>query len=95
MLLLLAASMLLLHAQRLLVDAATPSVGLVLLFGVLLTLTLAEANRQRRLLESTVRGNAAGRAVAVNSKRRSGSRTRPCRAATCWPAMHALTSPRC
>jgi len=53
-LLLLAASVLLFRSQRLLLDAATPSVALVLLFGVLLTLTLAEANRQRRLLERTV-----------------------------------------
>jgi adenylate cyclase len=42
------------RSQRLLFDAATPGVGLALLFGVLLTLTLAEANRQRRLLERTV-----------------------------------------
>jgi serine phosphatase RsbU (regulator of sigma subunit)/CHASE2 domain-containing sensor protein len=42
------------RSQRLLLDAATPGVGLALLFGVALTLTLAEANRQRRLLERTV-----------------------------------------
>jgi len=54
LLLLLGASVLLFQTRRVLLDAATPSVGLMLLFGVLLTLTLAEANRQRRLLERTV-----------------------------------------
>ncbi len=52
--LLLAIGVVAFRSQRLLLDAATPGVGLVLLFGVLLTLTLAEANRQRRLLERTV-----------------------------------------
>jgi serine phosphatase RsbU (regulator of sigma subunit) len=38
------------RSQRLLLDAATPAIGLVLLFGVLLVLTLAEATRQKRTL---------------------------------------------
>jgi len=42
------------RSQRLLLDAATPGLGLMLLFGGLLTLTLAEATRQRRLLERVV-----------------------------------------
>jgi adenylate cyclase len=42
------------RSERLLLDAATPGLGLVLLFGGLLTLTLAEATRQRRLLERVV-----------------------------------------
>ncbi len=40
--------------QRLLFDAASPALGLLLLFGVLLSLTLAEATRQRRQLERVV-----------------------------------------
>ena len=36
-------------------DAAVPAVGLLLLFGVLLVLTLAEASRQRKALELAVR----------------------------------------
>ena len=42
------------RTDRLLFDAATPAVGLVLLFGVLLFLTLAEATRQRKSLERLV-----------------------------------------
>jgi serine phosphatase RsbU (regulator of sigma subunit)/CHASE2 domain-containing sensor protein len=42
------------RAERLLFDAATPAVGLSLLFGVLLVSTLAEATRQRKLLERAV-----------------------------------------
>jgi CHASE2 domain-containing sensor protein/serine phosphatase RsbU (regulator of sigma subunit) len=42
------------RAERLLFDAATPAVGLVLLFGVLLFLTLAEATRQKKALERQV-----------------------------------------
>ena len=42
------------RTQRALFDAATPAVGLMLLFGVLLVLTLTEATRQRRLLEHIV-----------------------------------------
>jgi adenylate cyclase len=42
------------RSQRLLFDAATPSLSLVLLFGVLLVLTLAEATRQRKSLERVV-----------------------------------------
>ena len=40
--------------RHLVFDAAVPSVGLVVLFGVLLLLTLAEATRQRRALERVV-----------------------------------------
>ncbi len=42
------------RSQRLLFDAATPAVCLGLLFGVMLMLTLAEAIRQRKSLESVV-----------------------------------------
>ena len=42
------------YAQRLLFDAATPAIGLLLVFGVLLVSTLAEATRQRKLLERAV-----------------------------------------
>jgi serine phosphatase RsbU (regulator of sigma subunit) len=42
------------RTQRLLFDAATPAVGLMLLFGVLLVLTLAETTRQKRALERLV-----------------------------------------
>jgi serine phosphatase RsbU (regulator of sigma subunit) len=42
------------RSQRLLFDAATPGFALLLLFGLLLVLTLAEASRQRRALESVV-----------------------------------------
>jgi serine phosphatase RsbU (regulator of sigma subunit)/CHASE2 domain-containing sensor protein len=41
-------------SQRLVFDAAAPSVGLLILFSVLLVLTLAEAARQRRRLERVV-----------------------------------------
>jgi serine phosphatase RsbU (regulator of sigma subunit)/CHASE2 domain-containing sensor protein len=40
--------------QRVLLDAATPGIGLLALFGGLLMLTLTEANRQRRALEAVV-----------------------------------------
>jgi len=40
--------------QRLLFDAATPALSLMLLFGVLLVLTLAEATRQKKSLERVV-----------------------------------------
>ena len=60
MLVLVALSMLggfgLFRAERVLLDAATPSVYLLLTFGVLLVLSLAEATRQRRSLESVVQG---------------------------------------
>ena len=42
------------RSQRLLLDAATPGLYLLLIFGVLLVLALAESTRQRRLLESVV-----------------------------------------
>jgi serine phosphatase RsbU (regulator of sigma subunit) len=42
------------RSERWLFDAATPGVSLVLLFGVLLALTLAETSRQRRTLEGMV-----------------------------------------
>jgi len=44
------------RAERVLLDAATPSLYLLLIFGVLLVLSLAEATRQRRSLESVVQG---------------------------------------
>jgi adenylate cyclase len=44
------------RSQRLLLDAATPSLYLLLIFGVLLVLALAESTRQRRSLESVVQG---------------------------------------
>jgi adenylate cyclase len=42
------------RSQRLLFDAATPALGLLLLFVTLLVLTLAEATRHRRSLERVV-----------------------------------------
>ena len=51
---LLAASYLAFRGQRLLFDAATPGLCLLLLFGMLLVLTLAEAYRQKRSLERIV-----------------------------------------
>jgi serine phosphatase RsbU (regulator of sigma subunit)/CHASE2 domain-containing sensor protein len=42
--------------ERVLLDAATPSLYLVLTFGVLLVLSLAESTRQRRSLEGVVQG---------------------------------------
>jgi len=42
------------ETRRLLFDAATPAASLVLVFGVVLVLTLAEATRQRKLLERAV-----------------------------------------
>ena len=42
------------RGERLLFDAATPALGLVLLFLTLLVLTLAETTRQRRLLQREV-----------------------------------------
>lgn len=42
------------RSRGLLLDAATPSLYLLLLFGVLLVLALAESTRQRRSLESVV-----------------------------------------
>ena len=42
------------HGGRLLADAATPSIAVVALFGTMLALTLAEANRHRRVLERAV-----------------------------------------
>jgi adenylate cyclase len=42
------------RSQRLLFDAATPALSLLLLFGALLLLTLAETTRQKRSLERLV-----------------------------------------
>ena len=42
------------RTQRLLFDAATSGLGLMLLFGVMLGLTLAEATRQKKALEQLV-----------------------------------------
>jgi serine phosphatase RsbU (regulator of sigma subunit) len=50
----LAASYAAFRTHRLLFDAATPGLGLLLLFGLLLVLTLADAYRQRRSLERLV-----------------------------------------
>jgi adenylate cyclase len=44
------------RVERVLLDTATPSLYLLLTFGVLLVLSLAEATRQRRSLESVVQG---------------------------------------
>ena len=72
------------RAQRTLFDAATPAVGLMLLFGVLLVLTLTEATRQKQAL----RARGAGRARAQREDRRRArgrageSRRRTCRAPT-------------
>ena len=51
---LLASGYLAFRSGRLLFDAATPAIGLGLLFGMLLLLTLAEANRQKKSLERLV-----------------------------------------
>jgi len=42
------------RSQGLLLDAVTPGLSLLALFGVLLVLTLSESTRQRRALEATV-----------------------------------------
>jgi serine phosphatase RsbU (regulator of sigma subunit)/CHASE2 domain-containing sensor protein len=47
-------SLALYHWQFLLLDAATPSLALIVLFAVMLSATLAEAERQRRLLRRQV-----------------------------------------
>jgi serine phosphatase RsbU (regulator of sigma subunit)/CHASE2 domain-containing sensor protein len=47
-------SLALYHWRRLLLDAATPALSLVLVFVVMLAVTLAEAERQRRLLRRRV-----------------------------------------
>jgi len=44
------------RTERVLLDAATPTLYLLLTFGVLLVLSLAEATRQRRSLEGVVQG---------------------------------------
>ena len=44
------------RVQRVLLDTATPSLYLLLTFGVLLVLSLAESTRQRRSLEGVVQG---------------------------------------
>ncbi len=49
-----ASSFLAFRVQRLLFDAVTPGLSLLLLFGMLLVLTLAEAYRQKRSLERVV-----------------------------------------
>jgi adenylate cyclase len=50
----LACGFLVFRSQRLLFDAATPALSLLLLFGALLLLILAEATRQKRSLERVV-----------------------------------------
>ena len=52
--LLLAGAFLAFQSQRLLFDAATPGLSLLLLFGVMLGLTLAETTRQKKALEHLV-----------------------------------------
>jgi adenylate cyclase len=42
------------RSQRLLIDAASPALGLLLLFGLLLVMTLTEVTRQRRMLQRQV-----------------------------------------
>jgi serine phosphatase RsbU (regulator of sigma subunit)/CHASE2 domain-containing sensor protein len=49
-----ACAFLVFRTQRLLFDAATPALSLMLLFGVLLVLTLSEAARQKKSLEQLV-----------------------------------------
>jgi len=44
------------RVERVLLDAATPSLYLLLMFGILLVLSLAESTRQRRSLEGVVQG---------------------------------------
>jgi serine phosphatase RsbU (regulator of sigma subunit) len=53
-LLLLAGGAVAFRSQRLLFDAANPALHLLLLYGVLLVLTLAEATRQKKALERVV-----------------------------------------
>ena len=68
------------RAQRLLLDAATPGLSLVLLFGLLLVLTLAESTRQRRSLERVVqeqREQAARVAGELEAARRIQNSTLP------------------
>jgi adenylate cyclase len=49
-----AGSLALYHRGFLLLDAMTPSLGLIVMFAVMLSVTLAEAERQRRLLREQV-----------------------------------------
>jgi CHASE2 domain-containing sensor protein len=68
------------RAQRTLFDAATPAVGLMLLFGVLLVLTLTEATRQKKALERVVqvqREEAARVAGELQAARRIQTATLP------------------
>ena len=68
--------------RHLVFDAAVPSLGLVLLFGVLLLLTLAEATRQRKVLERVVQRqrDRRPRTSRASSARPSASRPASCRA---------------
>jgi len=50
------------RSYRLLLDAATPGLSLLALFGVLLVLTLADSTRQRRTLERQVQDEREGNA---------------------------------
>lgn len=56
------AGVLLFRSQRLLFDAATPALHLVVLFLALLLVTLADATRQRRLLEARLQAEREQRA---------------------------------
>jgi adenylate cyclase len=49
-----AGSLALYHRGLLLLDAVTPSLGLIVMFAVMLSVTLAEAERQRRVLRQQV-----------------------------------------
>jgi hypothetical protein len=81
--------------ERWLFDAATPALGLMLMFGLLLVLTLAEASRQRKALQRVVQGSGASR---VRRRRDAGSAPhsdRSCRAPTpCWRDLHHLAASR-
>jgi adenylate cyclase len=68
------------RSQRLLFDAATPVSSLMLLFGVLLVLTLAEATRQKKSLEHLVqmqREQSARMAGELEAARRIQTATLP------------------
>lgn len=68
------------RSQRLLFDAATSGLGLLLLFGVMLGLTLAETTRQKKLLERTLqaqREQSARQAGELEAARRIQTATLP------------------
>jgi adenylate cyclase len=68
------------HSQRLLFDAATPGLSLMLLFSAMLGLTLAEATRQKKSLErlvQTQREQSARLAGELEAARRIQTATLP------------------